>query len=334
MLKADPPTFKLSVIVPLYNAGSMFKDFMRSLLAQSLEDLEIIIVNDGSTDGSDILAQQYAEGHENIIVLNQSNGGVSRARNAGLAIARGKYVTFPDADDQLYPALYKTLIEMAERDDLDVAQCNGERYFMSSKTIKPLIPTDRLSSTGVLDGPDWLHRALATKRYLHVVWLGVYRLSLIRRLNLLFVPGLHHQDIPWTTELMFNARRVRYTQEVLYRYYIHDQSISNQKRTGMKNVEYQRHYIRIAELLEDINRRYRGKVKMYPEFPMQVTREALSICHSMRREPDPVAKQLILNDIFVSGTHKRMIRNARGIRQWYQLLLWLRRIYAWRKRKQ
>ncbi|TKI04025.1 glycosyltransferase [Martelella alba] len=333
MLKADLPMCKLSVIVPLYNAGAMFDNFMRSLLAQTAQSLEIIIVNDGSTDGSDIIAERYAQSSGDITVIHQANGGVSRARNAGLAVARGKYVTFPDADDMLYPDLYRTLIDMADKDDLDVAQCNAERYFLGTDTIKTLIPPERLTSTGVLDGPDWLRRALATKRYLHVVWLGIYRLSLIKRLNLLFEPGLHHQDIPWTTEMMFNAHKVRYTEQVLYRYFVHDQSISNQKRTGMKNVEYQRHYIRIAELLEELNRRYRGKIKMYPEFHIQVTREALSICHSVRREPNPEARQLILNDIFASGTHKRMMRNARGIRQWYQLLLWLRRIYAWRKRR-
>ncbi|HEY0210909.1 glycosyltransferase [Acerihabitans sp.] len=327
-----PPPIKLSVIIPLYNAGGMFTAFMDSLLAQTLQDIEIIIVNDGSTDGSQILAQAYASAHGHITVINQANGGVSRARNAGLAVARGAYVTFPDADDLLYPTLYQTLMDMAEQDNLDVAQCNGERFFLGSRRIKTLIPTDRLVSTGVLDGPTWLHKALATKRYLHVVWLGIYRLALIRRLNLDFEPGLHHQDIPWTTELMFNARRVRYTQEVLYRYYIHDQSISNRKRTGMKNVEYQRHYLRIAQRLEEINERYRGKIKMYPEFAYQVTHEALSICHSLRREPDPAARQIMINDIFASGTHKRMIRNARGIKQWYQLLLWLRRIYAWRER--
>ncbi|WP_413736537.1 glycosyltransferase [Sodalis sp. RH21] len=323
---------KLSVIIPLYNAGEMFAGFMTSLLAQSLQEMEIIIVNDGSTDGSGAKAREYALNDPRITVLDRENGGVSRARNAGLSIAQGAYVTFPDADDLLYPTMYQTLMDMAERDDLDVAQCNGERYFLGSKRIKTLIPADRLTSTGVLDGPYWLHKALATKRYLHVVWLGIYRLALVKQLNLLFEPGLHHQDIPWTTELMFNARRVRYTQKVLYRYYIHGQSISNQTRTGMKNVEYQRHYIRIAERLEQINQRYRGKIKMYPEFPIQVTHEALSICHSLRREPDPAARQAMINDIFASGTHKRMIRNARGIRQWYQLLLWLRRIYAWRQR--
>lgn len=332
MTTADSYAIKLSVIVPMYNAGERFREFITSLLAQTLGSMEIIIVNDGSTDGCDAMAREYAERHGHIIVIDQPNGGVSRARNAGMAIARGRYVTFPDADDTLHADMYQTLIDLAEQDDLDVVQCNGERYFPGSGRIKVLIPLDRLQSTPVLDGPDWLHRALATRRYLHVVWLGIYRRELINGIGLSFEPGLHHQDIPWTTELMLNARRVRYTDKVLYRYFIHDQSISNRKRTGTKNVEYQRHYLRIAELLESINQRYRSQVNIYAEFPRQVTQEALTVCHALRREPDEQARQAMIADIFSTGTHRRMLRNARGLRQWYQLLLWLGRLYTWRRR--
>jgi heptose III glucuronosyltransferase len=323
---------RLSAIIPLFNAGEMFRNFMDSLVAQTLESLEIIIVNDGSTDGSDKVAQEYADKYPHIRVIHQTNGGVSRARNAGLDVAKGQYVTFPDADDILAPAMYQTLTDMCEQDDLDVAQCNGERYFVGSEKVKPIIPVDRLTSTGVLDGATWLKMALATNRYLHVVWLGVYRLELIKKNGLYFEPGLHHQDIPWTTELMFNARRVRYTQQILYRYYIHDQSISNQKRTGMKNVEYQRHYLKIAKMLDELNQRYKDRVRIYPEFPRQVTREALTVCHSVRREPDPAAQKAMIEDIYTFGTRKIMLRNARGPKQWWQLVLWLIRLHKLRKR--
>ena len=327
-----PEDIRLSAIIPLYNAGEMFRNFMDSLVAQTLTSLEIIIVNDGSTDGSDLIAQEYAEKYSHITVISQPNGGVSLARNTGLAAAKGRYVTFPDADDILNPDMYQTLIDMCEQDDLDVAQCNGERYFVGTKKVKPIIPADRLSSTPVLDGATWLKTALATNRYLHVVWLGVYRLALIKKHQLYFEPGLHHQDIPWTTEFMFNAQRVRYTQTVLYRYYIHGLSISNQKRTGMKNVEYQRHYLKIAKMLDDLNRRYKDRVKIYAEFPRQVTREALTVCHSVRREPDPAAQKAMIEDIYTSGTRQIMLRNARGIKQWWQLLLWLKRLHTLRKR--
>ncbi|WP_412916718.1 glycosyltransferase [Erwinia sp. MMLR14_017] len=331
MLHPEASAPELSVIIPMYNAGASFEPFMASLLSQTLQSLEIIIVNDGSTDESAAMAHRYAAEHAHIQVIDQQNGGVSRARNAGLAVATGQYVTFPDADDKLYPEIYSKLMAMARTDDLDVAQCNAERVFWGGDNAKPLIPTDRLQSTLVLSGAEWLGKALATNRYLHVVWLGIYRRALIEELNLLFEPGLHHQDIPWTTELMLNARRVRYTDEVMYRYYVHDQSISNQKRTGMRNVEYQRHYLKIARMLDEINLRYKNKVKIAPSIYRQVTKEALTVCHSIRREPDADARQAMIADLITSKTPRRMMRNARGVRQWYQLLLWLGRIYRWRK---
>lgn len=321
----------LSAIVPMYNAGASFQAFIDSMLAQTLASLEIIIVNDGSTDASAQLAHRYASEYDHITVIDQANGGVSRARNAGLAVARGKYVTFPDADDTLLPEMYSTLIAMAEQDDLDVAQCNAERVFWGSGRAKTLIPTDRLQATPVLSGAEWLNKALASNRYLHVVWLGIYRRSLIDQLHLQFEPGLHHQDIPWTTELMLNARRVRYTDKVFYRYYVHDQSISNRKRNGMANVEYQRHYLKIARMLDEINLRYRDKVKIGPAIYRQVTKEALTVCHALRREPDDEARQAMIADLLASKTPGRMLRNARGVKQWYQLLLWLSRIYRWRR---
>lgn len=322
----------LTIISPLFNAGEMLDAFMQSLLAQTLVSVEIIIVDDGSTDGSGARADAWAAQYSHIKVIHQLNGGVSRARNAGLKIARGKYVTFPDADDTLHPDMFQTLVEMAEADDLDAAQCNAEWFFQRDQRTKPLIPLDRLRSTPVLDGAEWLNTALKTRRYLHVVWLGIYRRDLIERKQLWFEPGLHHQDIPWTTEFMLNARRVRYTEQIFYRYYMHDASISNRKRTGQRNVEYQRHYLKIARMLEEINDRYRHDVKIYPEFHYQITHEALSVCHSVRREPDMAAKQAIIRDIFHSKTHLRMLRNARGLKQWYQLLLWLCRLWRWRSK--
>ncbi|WP_428979222.1 glycosyltransferase [Erwinia pyri] len=331
MLHPEASAPELSVIIPMYNAGTSFEPFMASLLSQTLQSIEIIIVNDGSTDESAAMAHRYAAEHAHIQVIDQQNGGVSRARNAGLAVAKGQYVTFPDADDKLAPEMYSKLMAMARQDDLDVAQCNAERVFWGGDNAKPLIPTDRLQSTPVLSGAEWLGKALATNRYLHVVWLGIYRRALIEELNLLFEPGLHHQDIPWTTELMLNARRVRYTDEVMYRYYVHDQSISNQKRTGMRNVEYQRHYLKIARMLDEINLRYKNRVKIAPSIYRQVTKEALTVCHSIRREPEADARQAMISDLITSKTPRRMMRNARGARQWYQLLLWLSRIYRWRK---
>lgn len=317
----------LSVIVPLYNAGTFFKPFMESLLAQTFQQFEIIIVDDGSTDGSGEFADRYASRVEHIRVIHQENGGVSRARNAGLQQARGQYVTFPDADDILEPQMYQTLMEMVLADGLDAAQCNALRINAHNDLSSPLIPFDRLQSTSVISGADWLNQALKTRRYLHVVWLGVYRLSLIHECRLRFIPGLHHQDIPWTTEFMFNARRVRYSDVPLYRYRIHTESISHRRRQGQQNVRYQRHYLRICALLDDMNRRYQHQIPVYRSFHAQITREALSVCHAIRRETDAEARRTMIRDLMRTRTPQRMMRNARGITQWYKLLVWHMRLF-------
>lgn len=325
-----PPPL-LSVIVPFHNPGALFVTFMASLLGQTFKDLEIILIDDGSTDGSAERAEAYASQALNIRVIHQLNGGVSRARNAGLQYARGQYVAFPDADDVLDPELYSTLMCIALADNLDAVQCNAHRVSSAEDTGQILIPLTRLRSTGILKGSAWLNKALKTRRYLHVVWLGVYRLSLIRQIGLQFVPGLHHQDIPWSTEFMLNARRVRYIEQSLYRYLVHPDSISNRRRTGRANRVYQRHYLKICRMLEQINQRYRNKVKPGRALYSQVTREALNVCHAIRREPNEATKRAMIADIWRTGTHYRMLRNTRGIRQWYQLVLWLSRLLLWRR---
>ncbi|CAI0768609.1 Hyaluronan synthase [Serratia ficaria] len=322
----------LSVIVPLHNAGSLFEPFLASLLAQHERRLEVIIVNDGSTDGSGDIAHRYAAQHPHIRVIDQANAGVSNARNAGLAIARGKYVAFPDADDLLAPEMYSTLLEQAEKHQLDVMQCNGERYFASQDELKPIFPAQRLSSTAVIDGVQWFERALKSRRFIHVVWLAIYRLDFIKQHRLYFEPGLHHQDIPWTTEVMFNAQRVKYLSKPLYRQRVHDRSISNRRRTGNANVQYQRHYMKIVEMLTQLNHRYADKIDLRPAFHWQIAREALGICHSIRREPELTAQCRIIEEFYRRGIDKAMAANARGIKQGWHVMLWRHRLKQWHGR--
>ncbi|EKL5490556.1 glycosyltransferase [Escherichia coli] len=289
-------TNKLSVIIPLYNAGDDFRTCMESLITQTWTALEIIIINDGSTDNSVEIAKHYAENYPHVRLLHQANAGASVARNRGI----------------------------------EVAQCNADWCFRETGETWQSIPSDRLRSTGVLTGPDWLRMGLSSRRWTHVVWMGVYRRDVIVKNNIKFIAGLHHQDIVWTTEFMFNALRARYTEQSLYKYYLHNTSVSRLHRQGNKNLNYQRHYIKITRLLEKLNRNYADKITIYPEFHQQITYEALRVCHAVRKEPDILTRQRMIAEIFTSGMYKRLITNVRSVKVGYQALLWSFRLWQWR----
>lgn len=324
---------KLSVIVPLYNAGDAFIACMDSLITQTYPNLEIIIINDGSSDHSPAIAQRYADIHPHVRLIHQHNQGCSVARNRAMEIARGEYIAFVDADDVVYPEMYDVLMKMAVQDQLDVVQCNADWFDVRTERSSCAIPADRLATTGVLTGPEWLRKALASYRWTHVVWMGIYRRELLERHSLTFISGLYHEDIPWTTEVLFNARRVRYTQQPLYRYSIHDQSLSRSSRSGEKHLIYQRHYMHITRLLEKLNQDYAGQITIHPEFRNQITREALRVCRSVRKERCEQTKRQIVSEIIASGTHLRMLRNARSLKLYYQAVLWIVRLYSQRGRK-
>ncbi|MDR3050123.1 MAG: glycosyltransferase [Oscillospiraceae bacterium] len=111
---------RVSVIIPAYQAQAHIAACMRALLAQTLEDIEIICVDDGSTDATPAILHDLAAKHARVCALRQPNGGVSAARNAGLARARGEYVAFVDADDTLPPHALQTLWEAARQQRADI----------------------------------------------------------------------------------------------------------------------------------------------------------------------------------------------------------------------
>ncbi|KDF17007.1 hypothetical protein AF47_03750 [Klebsiella aerogenes MGH 61] len=239
----------LSIVAAVYNGEKFLAQFFECLEQQQLASYELILVNDGSTDGSLAVIDQWKDRLQNVTVLEQENQGVSVARNTGMAAASGKYLAFPDIDDKFYPGMYRTLLEMAEKGNLDVATCNGRYVYESRDDIHPIFPPERLQSTGVLPGYVWLKQALDSRKFLHVTWLNIYRRDFINQHHFHFEPGLRHQDIPWTTEALLAAERVQYTSEQFYDYYIHSESVSHKPDNDDTLMRSARHYMKILEML-------------------------------------------------------------------------------------
>lgn len=114
---------KVSVIIPIYNAENYLKKCIESVLHQTLQGVEIILVDDGSTDGSGAICDQYSV-FQNIKVLHQENKGLSAARNTGLDAATGDYVAFLDSDDYVDPEMYNEMYLTAKKENVDIVYCN------------------------------------------------------------------------------------------------------------------------------------------------------------------------------------------------------------------
>ena len=119
---------KVSVIMPIYNASSYLRPALDSVLDQTLFEIELICIDDGSTDNSLEIIKEYRERDERVRIITETNAGPALARNNGIRRARGEYIAFIDADDFVEPALLETLYELALKDNLDIAICKYDIY--------------------------------------------------------------------------------------------------------------------------------------------------------------------------------------------------------------
>ena len=119
----------LSVIIPVYQAEQVLEKCIDSVLAQSFQDLEIILVDDGSTDRSGVICDNYAKQDSRIKVIHKKNAGVSAARNSGLSLASGEYIAFVDSDDYLEPNMYQSMMDKMLKYNCDVVMCDCIKDF-------------------------------------------------------------------------------------------------------------------------------------------------------------------------------------------------------------
>ena len=126
---------KISVIVPVYRAEQYIVRCVDSILTQKFHDIELILVDDGSPDHCPEICDKYAQKDNRVKVIHQKNGGVAAARNAGLILAQGEYITFVDSDDFIEPDMYQSMIQVADQYDCDVVMCDCIKEFGNRNEI-------------------------------------------------------------------------------------------------------------------------------------------------------------------------------------------------------
>lgn len=207
-----------SVIVPVYNVAGALEECLNSLLQQTLQPLQIIAVNDGSSDRSLAIIESYASRHPHIHVINQPNSGVSVARNVGLAAATGDYVAFLDSDDFVAKDYYETLLNKALRHQLDISGCSGYFYYPPTSG-KPMKSLPELPEALNVTGEAWLQQVLPARRFRHFCWMFLYKREFLQGINVRFIPGRLHEDVLWMTEVLLLARQIAYSNQYRGYYY-------------------------------------------------------------------------------------------------------------------
>jgi glycosyltransferase involved in cell wall biosynthesis len=212
---------KLSIIVPIYNAELYLDECIKSILNQSYKVLEIILVNDGSTDNSLKICQHFAQKDKRIKILTQNNGGQSSARNLGLDNATGDFITFIDSDDTISSDLYKKNMELMQADSsIDVIQFPYYQYYGLDigylKKIKPKRITLR---------EEFYKGLLITENISWVVWDKIYRKDIFK--NLRFVEKMYYEDNYIIFQIMSIINCLSLSNEEIYYYHARPNSLSN-----------------------------------------------------------------------------------------------------------
>lgn len=212
----------ISVIVPVYNVREYVGKCLESICRQTYKNLEILIVDDGSTDGSGTICDEYAAKDPRIKVIHQANGGQSKARNTALDMAKGEYVGFVDSDDWIEPDMYECLFKTLVDNHADISACSY--FYVKDGKSEPHASGGRIY---VYNAKDAVRELFEDKTYKNFPWNKLFKRSLFDKIR--FPVGRLLEDIAVMYHLFAKAGCVSYIEKPLYYYYYRLGSSLNKK---------------------------------------------------------------------------------------------------------
>lgn len=206
----------VSVIVPIYNVDKYLNRCIDSIINQIFTNIEIILVNDGSFDNSPQICDNYARIDSRIKVIHKKNGGLSDARNTGIAASSGRYLAFVDSDDYIDPSYLAVLFYAAERNNCDISYCNYSIYKQEKGTHKTI--NVRKPLPGITTGKKIARLTIRDFRSRAYVWNKLYKRELFFNEDNIRFPKMYFEDTATTARLMFFADKVIVVDKCLYYY--------------------------------------------------------------------------------------------------------------------
>ena len=268
---------KVSVIVPVYNVEKYVEKCLDTLVNQTLEDIEIIVVNDGSNDNSKDIIEKFIKKYpKKIVYLEKENGGLSDARNYGIPHATGKYIAFLDSDDYAELNTYKDMYELAEAENSDMVECDFVWEF----------PDKSINDIGAIYNGK--HEMIEKARV--VAWNKLIKKEILEKNKIKFPKGYRYEDIEFTYKLVPYLERISFLKKTCIHYMQRDNSISNTQNEKTKE---------IINVFEDVFKYYKEK-GIFEEYfqELEYTYTRVLLCSSLRRIckiPDKKVRKNVIN---------------------------------------
>lgn len=238
---------KVSIILPVYNVAPYLRQSLDSIIAQTLSDIEIICVDDGSTDGSGKILDEYKEKDDRIKVIHKKNAGTGAARNDGLKIATGECIGFVDPDDWILPNMYERLYNILQDKELDIVMFTPDVFNDQTQKHEGFLYFQDSNFPKILDDKVFNKDDISPFSYPMCVWNKLYRKKLFDENNIDFAEGLDFEDHKVIFKSLFTAKRIYFIREKLYVYrHSRKGSILSDNDTRMFD------HIKIYDIVENI----------------------------------------------------------------------------------
>lgn len=220
---------EISIIVPVYNVEKYLERCVRSILAQTFTDFELLLINDGSTDRSGELCDVLAKEDDRIRVVHKENGGASSARNVGIELARGTYLAFVDSDDWIAPNMYHSLLKLIKDHDAEIAECDYEIVTDLSEIVRQ--PSLEILELSNIECSRALYNG--QRHCTILIWNKLYCRKLFSKLR--FPEGMICEDQWLLPKIYMKASKVVYSNQKYYFYYQSPNSVMR-SQFGRKNL--------------------------------------------------------------------------------------------------
>lgn len=305
----------ISIIVPIYKVEKYLERCIESIRKQTYSNFEIILVDDGSPDSCPYICDEYAKKDKRIVVIHKKNGGLSDARNAGIKIAKGEYISFIDSDDYIHQDMYECLLNILIENKADIAVCDAVKVYDENCVVKD----EGKSRIHVYTGTHAVENIFDAELYLRsvVAWGKLYRKSLFDDVR--YPKGKINEDEFTTYRLFYKSDRVVYIDKKYYFYFQRKDSImgSKQKRISDDCLEA---YEEMGDYFERMDEQFIVQLVKY-RYLCMIKGEAVNLKKSADSKERKKAKEFNKKYCY---EYRKYIKNIKKAKRRFRL-----RLYFW-----